>query len=265
MAPTLGMIGAGNMGWAILRGAVERGVLPAHEILVVEPDADRRRAAGGLGCAVSADPAAARGCRELMLAVKPQAFAAVAAALGVLHRRMVVTSIMAGLHSRRIRAALGAQAAVVRVMPNTPCQIGLGMSAVALGAGARGGDDALARRLFGTIGEVREVAEDDMHAVTAVSGSGPAYVFLLAEAMERAAVDLGLDAATARQLVAQTIRGAGELAHRLERPPSELRVAVTSPGGTTAAALDVFAARGFESIVGEALRAARDRGQALDQ
>jgi pyrroline-5-carboxylate reductase len=240
-------------------------VLQGGQILVAEIDAARRQAAAELGCGVSDDPAGALACGQIMLAVKPQSFGAVAEALGRLTRRTVVISIMAGLRSARIRAALGPQAAVVRAMPNTPCQIGLGMTAIALGEGARPGDDVLARRLFGAIGAVADVSEVHMYAVTAVSGSGPAYVFLLAEAMERAALEMGLEPQVARQLVVQTIRGAGELMHRAPRPPAELRQAVTSKRGTTAAALAVFEGRALSEIVVEALKAARDRGIELDE
>jgi pyrroline-5-carboxylate reductase len=156
-------------------------------------------------------------------------------------------------------------ARVVRVMPNMPCQIGAGMSAIALGDGAKPRDESLAVSIFGALGRTAMVDESLIHAATAVSGSGPAYLFLLAEAMERAAMELGIDQATARLMVEQTIMGAGRLMIESGQDAANLRQAVTSPGGTTAAALEVFEQRQFIDVVIAALTAARDRGKQLDR
>jgi pyrroline-5-carboxylate reductase len=258
MSHRLGIIGGGNMGHAIVRGAIEGGVLPPGEIIVAELDAARRRALNDLGCTTTTvAAAAATGAEQLMLAVKPQVFGEIAASIVPLPRSMVVISIMAGLGSPRIRAALGEEARVIRAMPNTPCQVG---------EGAGAGDEALARSLFDALGRTVAVEEAHMYAVTAVSGSGPAYVFLLAEAMLDAAGRMGLEPDAARTLVAQTIRGAG---HLLSASPdadaAALRRAVTSPRGTTEAALSVMLERDLPGIVIEALAAARDRGMELDR
>jgi pyrroline-5-carboxylate reductase len=149
-------------------------------------------------------------------------------------------------------------------MPNMPCQIGAGMAAIAVGEGAQPGDETLAVGIFEALGRTVIVDEAVMHAVTAVSGSGPAYVFLLAEAMEQAGVGLGLDPDTARLLVRQTILGAGKLLAESDRTASELRVAVTSPGGTTEAALTEMLSRELPTIVQDAVTAARDRGAELE-
>ena len=138
------------------------------------------------------------------------------------------------------------------------------MAAIALGDGAEPGDEALAVGIFEALGRTVTVQEALMHAVTAVSGSGPAYVFLLAEAMEKAAVDLGLDPAQAGLLVRQTILGAGKLLAESGRSPSQLRAAVTSPGGTTEAALREMDRRELSAIIRAAVTAARDRGVELD-
>ncbi len=265
MTPELGIIGCGNMGEAILRGALRAKVLAPAQIVVSDADPTRCEAPRRSGCTISRDPADVLACSQLLIAVKPQSFPALARAIGPLRKRTVVISIMAGLSSTHIRGALGESAAVVRVMPNTPCQIGEGISAVALGEGAREGDDDLARKLFNAVGQVVTVDESQIYAVTAVSGSGPAYVFLLAEAMERAAVELGIDERTARQLVIQTIRGAGGLLVSAKTPPAELRAAVTSRGGTTAAALEVMDRRDLPRTVVEAITRARDRGIELDR
>lgn len=262
---TLGIIGGGNMGGAILRGAIGAGVLEAGSIVVVEPQQNRRAELAGLGCTVTDDLKAAAECEQIMLAVKPQVFPAVAQSLGRLQRATVVISIMAGVESATIRAALGEQARVVRVMPNTPCQVKAGIAAISLGDGAQRGDDVLALRLFESLGRCIRVEESHMDAVTALSGSGPAYVFLLAEAMEQAGQQIGLPNAEARLLAEQTLIGAAKLLEASGRSASELRQAVTSPGGTTAAAVEVMFERELPQIVAEAMLAARDRGRELAQ
>lgn len=257
---TLGMIGCGNMGGAILRGAIDRGALTPQQIVVAERNAARREELAALGCTVTEDIPTAAACDQMMLAVKPQAFEGVAASIGELTKPTVVISIMAGLESHAIRSALGQHARVVRVMPNTPCQIGAGAAGIALGAGANAGDDELARTLFESIGVCIGVDESQMHAVTALSGSGPAYVFLLSEAMQQAGQQIGLSKADARALAEQTVIGAAKLLEASSESASDLRQAVTSPNGTTAAALEVMFERELPQIVAEAMLAARDRG-----
>ena len=265
MGYRLGIIGAGNMGQAIVRGSIARRLLASQEVLVVEIDPARRREVAQLGCATDGEASSAAGCGEILLAVKPQSFPAVAASLGPLPEPKVIISIMAGLSSRGIRDALGDCARVVRVMPNTPCRVGAGMAAICLGAGARPGDEALATALFGALGKTTTVDEAMMHAVTATSGSGPAYVFLLAEAMETAAVRLGLDAVTARLLARQTVLGAGKLLCESDLEAADLRGTVTSPGGTTEAAVAVMLKRGLPEVICDAITAARDRGRELEE
>jgi len=265
MTYRLGMIGGGNMGSAIVRGGIGAGVFQPANVIVAEVDSTRRDALADIGCALSANPQDAAMAEQIMLAVKPQAFAEVAKAIAPLDDEKVVVSIMAGLNSQRIRAALGTKARVIRAMPNTPCQLGAGMTAIAIGAGAAPGDEQLAVSLFNAVGRTVLVDESLMYAVTAVSASGPAYVFLLAEAMEQAAVALGIDQSVARRLVEQTVMGAGRLLSESSQDAGQLRQAVTSPGGTTAAALSVFEQEKLTDIVVRALTAARDRGRELDR
>lgn len=260
MAHRLGIIGGGNMGVAIARGAMTAHVIRAGELIVAEPDAERRRTVEALGCATTADAAEAARAEQILLAVKPQVFDEVARSIGALAEPKVVISIMAGIETSTIRGRLGPAARVIRVMPNTPCQLGEGMTGIALGDGAEPGDEKLAGLLFEAIGRTTMLDESLMHAVTAVSGSGPAYVYLLAELMERAAREIGLDEATAQLLVVQTIIGAGRMLRETGRSPADLRRVVTTPGGTTAAAVDVMQARGLPEILVDALTAARDRG-----
>jgi pyrroline-5-carboxylate reductase len=261
----LGVIGGGNMGAAIIRGAISSRVLDPAELIVAEIDPAKRTALQRFGCATTGDAKAAARARQVLLAVKPQMFPEVARQIAPLPRNTIVISIMAGLRSRRIGAALGGHARIIRVMPNVPCQIGAGMTAIAPGEGAQIGDDSLARSLFNALGKTILVDESMMYAVTAVSGSGPAYVFALAEAMEAAATQLGFDASTAKLLVEQTVMGAGKLLSESGLAAAELRATVTSPGGTTAAALDVMYKRHFQQMMIDALTAARDRGIELDR
>lgn len=268
------VIGGGNMAQAILNGAARQG-LPAT-FIVVEPDAAKHELLPN-SCVTLAEGFAklqalesAPGTGQIMLATKPQIFPAVAAELAPLlqqevdaHARIVV-SILAGLTSAKLRAALGGSPRIIRTMPNTPAQLGLGMSAVALGAGSQPGDDAFAKALLGACGEIIELPEDLIDAFTAAAGSGPAYVFYLAQAMTQAAESLGLNPTQADAIVRQTLLGS---AHLLTESPeltaSELRARVTSKKGTTQAATDVFDERDLLGTVQAALTAARDRGQSL--
>ncbi|MFO0783743.1 MAG: pyrroline-5-carboxylate reductase [Phycisphaerales bacterium] len=254
-------IGCGNMGMAVLRGALAAGVLQPSTTLVVDPSEVRRAHAAALGARAEAAPAAAAGARTLILAVKPQVFPEVAPQLDAGPHTLAI-SVMAGWRSATISAMLGG-ARVVRTMPNLPAQIGLGMTAVAPTAAATEADTQLAERLFSQVGKVARVAEDHIEAATAVSGSGPAYLFLLAEAQAAAGQALGFDQATARQMVRQTLLGAATLLARGETWADEWRRQVTSPGGTTQAATEVFEAAGLADTVARALRAAEARGRAL--
>ena len=260
----LGFIGAGNMAEAIIRAAVSRGVLAADRLIAADPSPERHRVLDSLGVASTDDNAevvAASG--TVLLAVKPQALPALSETLSRLDtERQVVVSIMAGLSSANIEAVIGRPARIVRVMPNTPLMVGRGMAGVSLGAHARPGDDDLALRLFCACGEAIRLPEADLDAVTAVSGSGPAYLFYLAEAMQQAAAELGLSD-HARLLVRQTLLGAAELLQQSDDPPAELRRKVTSPGGTTEAAIRHLDNRRVSTAIVKALQAAYDRSVEL--
>lgn len=278
-AARFAVIGGGVMAGAIIRGCLRAGVATAGDWVVAEPDEGKRAAFDAIGVASVASSAALADWlgpqTQVILAVKPQYFEAVARESAGLDWGRVVISILAGTPSARIRAALGGGpgplgqggARVLRAMPNTPARIGEGATGVALGAGAREGDETEALAIFRGIGPVVErIDEDLMDAFTAVAGSGPAYLFYLAEAMTRAAVELGFEAEMADRVVRQTLRGAGALlGSDTERSSSELRAAVTSKGGTTAAATAVLEAAGVMETLGRALTAARDRGRELAQ
>jgi pyrroline-5-carboxylate reductase len=257
----LAVLGFGAMGSAVLRGALAADLVRPESVLVVEPDAARRGQAAELGCRTGADPTDAAAARILLVAVKPQSFAELAPSLRRRARRTLVLSVMAGISGARIAEAVGAGHAVVRAMPNMPARIRCGVTALSTSVGAEEKDLAEAERLFAGVGETVRVPERLLDAVTATSGSGPAYLYLMAEAWETAARDLGLEADVARRLVRGTILGAARLLAEDGADPVSLRAAVTSKGGTTAAAIESLERSGLraamrDAIVAAALRAA---------
>ena len=260
---SLAFIGCGNMGGAILRGVLNAGEISPTEILVVERSPERRQEWSALGVDTTDRIADIREVPNILLAVKPQDFPPVAADLAPLPESTLLISVMAGLSSAAIRQAIGSEMRVVRAMPNTPCQIGAGITAIAPGLGATKEDLRFANELLSTVGAVVHVEEEHMHAVTATSGSGPAYAFLLAEAWLLAAIKQGLDPEVARQLVHATLAGAAALL--AENPDAEaLRKAVTSKGGTTAAGINELEEHGFREAMEKAVAAATKRGHELD-
>ena len=267
-------IGGGNMAEAIIRGSIRTARLEAAGWVVAEPREERRALFSSLG--VDAVPTAADLTphlddeSQILLAVKPQMLPAVAADLAAVPLSRTVVSILAGSTTDGIRTACtdagNASASgmrVVRVMPNTPCAIGEGMAALACGDGTSEADTTLAKGLFGALGEIIEIDESLMDAFTAVAGSGPAYVFHLAEAMTRGAEAAGFSAGEAAFIVRQTVAGAARLLRDSEVSAADLRVAVTSPGGTTAAALQELDSSATGDAMVRAIIAARDRGREL--
>lgn len=262
----IAFIGAGNMAEALIRGIVRRKLAAPEDVIAGEIDPGRReKARRELGIRVTADNREAVAAAGIViLAVKPQSLDAVAGEIaGAITPEHLVISILAGVSTKRLEEKLGAGVRVIRVMPNTPALVGAGISAVC--AGSRAGEDSLAaaRTILEAVGEVRFLGEGLIDAVTALSGSGPAYFFLFVEAMTRAGEKLGLPPREAESLAAATLAGAGKLLAESGRPAGELRRQVTSPGGTTEAALKIFQKRGLEEIVEEAMRAAAARSQEL--
>jgi pyrroline-5-carboxylate reductase len=268
----LWLVGGGKMGSALAEGWIDAG-LPVGALTVVEPNAEPRERWAERGAVALADvgalPAPDRpGAvpQALVLAVKPQQMADVLAALhGHVPPATAVISIAAGIPIAAFADALGARRPVVRVMPNTPAAVGRGISALVANAAA--GDDvrALATQLMAAVGDTVWLDdESQMHAVTALSGGGPAYVFWLIETMAAAGAAQGLDPAVAARLALATVAGAGELARQNPEPPDQLRRNVTSPGGTTAEALAVLMADdGLAPLMDRALRAAAARSRVL--
>lgn len=283
----LGIIGGGNMGRAIVLGAIDAKLLAPPEIIVCEPDAAKRDviARWGVGTCATIEqlverlvppPAglASRGGEfahmasfggQVLLAVKPQSLGDVSAKLRPLLETTprVVISVLAGTPTGKIASSLGDQIPVIRVMPNTPARLRKGMSAMCVGAGAAPTHGTLAYDLFASVGEVVKIDESLMDAFTALSGSGPAYLFYLAEAMIAAATEVGFDRISADRIVRQTLAGAAALLGDSSEPPETLRAAVTSKGGTTEAACAVLDRERVREAVVAAIVAGRDRGRAL--
>ena len=258
------LLGCGKMGSAMLEGWLKQGVPPAA-IWVLEPHPSDWLTATGvhLNAGLPAAPAI------VLLAVKPQMMGAAlpqVAAFG--NGATVFLSIAAGTTIASFEATFGAQTPIIRAMPNTPAAVGRGITAITGNAHASDADLALAEALLSAVGQVvRLEGEHQMDAVTALSGSGPAYVFHLIEAMEATGVAQGLPAPLAAQLARATVCGAGELAYQAPETAAQLRVNVTSPGGTTAAALAVLmdADAGLPPLMARAIQAAADRGRELGQ
>jgi pyrroline-5-carboxylate reductase len=259
----VGVVGGGRMGEALAAGLLEAG-WAADGIAVAEIDPERRHALeqGLPGVRVVPSPAwAAADADVLVVAVKPgDVTAALETCAPALGDRALVLSIAAGVRIATLEAAAPAHA-VVRAMPNVPAVVGKGAAAIAAGALADETHLELAERVLGAVGIVVRVPESQLDAVTGLSGSGPAYVFLLAEAMIDAGVLVGLPRATADALVRQTLLGAATLLDEEGASPESLRAAVTSPGGTTAAALQSLEVHGVRAALLDAVEAATRRSR----
>ena len=263
----IAFIGGGNMARSLVGGLVARGRDPAS-IRVSEPVPALRDALHrDFGVqVVDGNAEAAGGAGTWVLAVKPQVLRGVCEALAPLAQqaRPLVVSIAAGITATQLERWLGGGIAVVRCMPNTPALLGAGVTGLFANARTDGDGRAAAQALLAAAGETVWIDDEaQMDAVTAVSGSGPAYVFLLAEAMQAAALAEGLPADAARTLVLQTVLGAARMLTEGDADAAELRRRVTSPNGTTQAAIEAFEAGGFRELVGQAIHAATVRGRAL--
>ena len=264
---TVAFIGGGNMARSLIGGLVARGV-PATSIRVAEPVPELRDSlARDFGIhAFTDNVTAAASATTWVLAVKPQVMRAVCEALAPAAQavRPLVVSIAAGITAAQLERWLGGGIAVVRTMPNTPALLGAGVTGLFANDCVDAQQRAQVEDLLEATGKTVWIDQEQrMDAVTAVSGSGPAYVFLLAEAMQAAGEAEGLSVEAARTLVQQTILGAARMLVENDEMPSELRRRVTSPGGTTQAAIENFEAGGFRELVARAIRAATERGRQL--
>ncbi len=262
-----GFIGAGEMASAIADGMIRRGLCRGEEILLSSRGRERlERAAQSLGARVAADnDAVVARAQNILLAVKPQQFPAVCAGLRQKPEAgQTVISIMAGI-SLETLAAQFPRAALFRAMPNTPAKIGWGMTGVVAGPTATAAQKEMVDEIFSSVGRVVFVEESYIDALGAVSGSGPAYLYEILEAMADGAVLAGLPRALAYQLAGQTMAGAAMMLLETGAHPAVLKDQVTSPGGTTICGLRAMEARGVRSAMMEAVQAAFQRSKELGQ
>jgi len=263
-AGKIAFIGGGNMAGALIGGLIRSG-RPAETILVVEPvEAQRERLAAQWGLApLAGADARLAGAATVVWAVKPQLFAAAAAPCAPYVGQALQLSVMAGIRSEALVRAAGSQR-VVRAMPNTPALIGQGIAGLYARPAVSAAERAEVEALLAPTGATLWVAqESDLDAVTALSGSGPAYVFYLIEAMMTAAVEMGLPAEQGRALAQATVAGAAALAAQSSESPATLRQQVTSKGGTTHAAISALEAAGVGAAFVQAIKAAQRRAREL--
>ncbi|KIH97845.1 pyrroline-5-carboxylate reductase [Streptomonospora alba] len=262
----IAIIGGGKMGEALLAGLLATGY-EADQLLVTEPNRERAEELHA-NHGVAAVPLAesARRAATVVLAVKPQDMVDLLDQIdGDLGSDTLVISIAAGITTSLLEKHLSGEVAVVRAMPNTPALVGRGMTAVAGGAHTADGQLDHAESLLRSVGEVVRVSERHMDTVTAISGSGPAYFYFIAETMIEAGVAMGMTRAAAKKLVTQTIGGAAAMLDDAGAHPVVLREAVTSPGGTTAAAVRELERHGVRTAFTDAIEAARERSRELSE
>ncbi|MCL6588527.1 MAG: pyrroline-5-carboxylate reductase [Firmicutes bacterium] len=261
----LGVVGGGVMGAALIKGVIKGGLLPAEEIYLVETDPlklSRLRTEYGIGAKDSL-AALALECRVIIIAVKPSVVPVVFKELGPkLDKNHLALSIAAGVSLASLEG-LAPKARFVRVMPNTPARIGKGISAYSLGSFATAQDKEITEAIFGCLGKVLETPESQLHVITALSGSGPAYVYYFIEALIDAGVMLGLNREVAAQLVTETFAGSAELLKITGEHPAKLRNDVTSAGGTTAAGLFELEKGAVTGALMKAIVAATERSKQL--
>jgi pyrroline-5-carboxylate reductase len=289
----LGFIGGGNMAEALARGLITQKIFKPADVIVSDVDpARRRKLARSLKVETTGDNLVVlRESAALLIAVKPQNIDDVLGEMAAAMRALdasgngarksslaakqsapkplkpadrLFISIAAGITLERMTSALGASARVIRVMPNAPAMVGQGMAALVRAPGASRADEAFALRVFGAVGDAVALADEHLlDAVTALSGSGPAYVYLFVKALADAGVSEGLTPELATRMALQTLRGAEENMRRSSMSAADLIRVVASPGGTTEAALSKFAETGFSAIVADAVHAAAERSRAL--
>lgn len=268
MVKKVAFVGAGSMAEAIMAGMVNKEFLSSEQIFVTNKENEDRlkELATKYDVKTSQDKVTVlRDADIVMFATKPYDLeSAINDVKEYVTENQLIISVIAGISTDFIKGKIGKDVAVIRSMPNTSATIGYSATAIAKGQFATDKDIALAEALFAAIGTVSVVEEDQMHIVTGISGSGPAYLYYLVEAMEQAAMDHGLDQVTAKQLITQTVIGAGHMLEQATEPVATLRENVTSPNGTTAAGLDTLMsydfAKAVESCVANATKRSRELG-----
>lgn len=267
LATQIGMIGAGRMATALARGFLEAGIMDASAIRASDPIAAAREAFQHEvpGIEVGNDNrAVVRGVDIVLLAVKPQQMTDVLNEIrDAIRADALVVSIAAGITLDRLAAGLPAKQRIIRVMPNTPCLIGRGVSCFSLGSDAKKSDADTVSALLSSVGAAFEVPESQLDAVTGLSGSGPAFVYSMIEALTEGGIQAGLPPELAAELASRTAVGAAEMVLQTGETPAVLRDRVTSPGGTTQAGLAVLKEKSFQGAVVEAVAAATRRSVEL--
>lgn len=260
----IGFIGVGVMGSSIIKSLLKQSIT-SDQICISDKSTEKaEELAGQHKVKIKTISEIGQSCDVIFLAVKPQDLESVLLELKkTIKPKSLVISIAAGKKIEFVQEQLGSNVSIVRVMPNTPAQIGKGISAIAAGSNTAKEDMELATKLFLATGEVVEVTEQMLDAVTALSGSGPAYFFNFVESMIKAGVELGLSNEIATKLAIETIFGSAAMLKESGLDAQTLRKNVTSPKGTTAAALEVFSDNNFDSLVLQAMSAAKKRAQEL--
>ena len=263
----MGVVGGGNMGEALVRGLTKTGLLPVGHLLMADVRADRLEELKGLyGIVVIPDNVTlVRQADVVILAVKPQVLGAVLDEIAPASSGKLLISVAAGVSTSEIRRHLPPDARMIRVMPNTPALVLEGATAIALAAGLENGDLDTARQIFEAVGRVVILEEEMMDAVTGLSGSGPAYIALVVEALADGGVRVGLDRKTAMTLATQTVLGSARLLIDTGMHPGQLKDMVSSPGGTTITGIHTLEAGGLRRTLIDAVERATQRSRELGQ
>ncbi|MDQ0219078.1 pyrroline-5-carboxylate reductase [Peribacillus cavernae] len=263
----IAFIGAGSMAEAIISGLITRGVTKPEEIHITNRSDEKRLAylQNNYGVTVcSSIETLLEGAEIVVLAVKPKdVLAAVDAVKAHVTEHMLLISVAAGVQILSLEEILTKKIPIIRAMPNTSAAVGKSATALAINQYTQQDDLKLARQLFETIGSVAIVAEEQLDAVTGLSGSGPAYIYYLVEAMEKSSEKIGLDGETAKQLIIQTLIGAAEMLSNSDKTPAVLRKEVTSPGGTTEAGIKVLEAHGVQEALISCIQEAAEQSKRM--
>lgn len=259
------VLGGGRMGSALIRGVIASGIATGNSITISSKHPESaQKAAATLGTrSADSNAEAIADADVVFLCVKPGQSLEVVSGLATQLRGKLLISIVAGVHSKDLLAASDGGVRVIRTMPNTAVRLRKGITAVAPDPSATAGDIALALQIFSSVGTAFEVREKDLDAVTAVSGSGPAFALLMLESLTQGGIEGGLDSGIARICAAGALAAAAALVTETGETPLALRQEITSPGGTTAAGLEVLTNKEFPSIVRDAVTAARHRSMEL--
>lgn len=262
-------LGSGSMAEAIISGIIKAGIVQKEYIFVTNKQDEARLAfiEATYGVTTSYDQQALlKDADVVFLAMKPKdVHEALLEVRGNLSEKQLILSVIAGVETETIEDVLGKELPVIRSMPNTSAKIGFSATALASGKYAEAAHELIAEELFQTIGTTKKVEEADMHTVTAVSGSGPAFIYYFVEAMTKAAVEAGMDQATADELITQTVIGAGRMLKESGDSPATLRKNITSQGGTTEAGLQTLAEHNFTNIIADCIDSARKRSMDMGE